>query len=966
MIETSLLLGYFTPLIFISMAAAMVVLRAGASRIFFDIVGTMQVNKLIKDSKASATIIEALYVDALVGVMEGVGELGEGFVALMDDIIPIGREIGEAQRQFEKFVSTGEDLGALNAEIIEIGHGFGFAADESFEAAAKMAQLAGVLGQGSTATGTEMGMAFGLISGMDTESAMQRMVNLNQQTGFMTKGIDENSTAAQRNNAIRENTMRILDQLNTVENTSAATMSQITFVMNQFASQAHLTGESLAGMAAMSAVLIEAGEEQGKGGRAIRTVYARLGADTNGARREIEKLGIAVIDQETGAMRPLTEILNDVSVKYQGMTGEQKSNLAQTVAGNLHYTRLIKLLEGTSRMQELQTDALEGTFPAYEEIERLQDTNLYQLEQMEARLKSTKGALADELMPAVTHSTELMLVFNDTLLQVSQMKGVGGIFKRLFAGAETIKTMVAPFVTTIVSVMNLRIALEALNHVKRAMSGEDMFRLQTSNAANAAQAAEAGFVKGTVIPTTKEQIQATKDQIQRYQELADRLRAAEDGERKYAEALKQTDDLINRHKMNLMGKDEVAKQEMANQQLSTNLMNGYTMGLVGAGSAMMMFSGNQKMMRAGMLLNTFAMAIQIVKMGMSTAAKIKDSIATAQNNALEGQAIITKNLSGTANLYLAATAKLARMGITGLAATTFLTLVPIGLLAGAALLLSSAMGDVNKEIEDMSALTSIAEAAEIASDMTTDQITTAIAEQDKIIKDYKDGTSDVSKALVADARQTKANLEGALDFSILTTTDSDDLNRMVGFMDDLGIVMDDFKTFGGINPITGEVGKGDFFKMLKGGTTDIDDYFEGVDARNALEKLSEEDMEILKVLYRNSLNSSAEIESFTETMIGSAEDSATAAIDSVNNVTQAGIDNLYEFNNAREELFYGFNSSNLTGDLIRQVQQQGVENLITNTELIVTNNFNGMTLPEMVDTITEEISSRLNLSISGN
>ena len=963
MIETSLLLGYFTPLIFISMAAAMVVLRAGASRIFFDIVGTMQVNKLIKDSKASATIIEALYVDALVGVMEGVGELGEGFVALMDDIIPIGREIGEAQRQFEKFVNTGEDLGALNAEIIEIGHGFGFAADESFEAAAKMAQLAGVLGQGSTATGTEMGMAFGLISGMDTESAMQRMVNLNQQTGFMTKGIDENSTAAQRNNAIRENTMRILDQLNTVENTSAATMSQITFVMNQFASQAYLTGESLAGMAAMSAVLIEAGEEQGKGGRAIRTVYARLGADTNGARREIEKLGIAVIDQETGAMRPLTEILNDVSVKYQGMTGEQKSNLAQTVAGNLHYTRLIKLLEGTTRMQELQTDALEGTFPAYEEIERLQDTNLFQLEQMEARLKSTKGALADELMPAVTHSTELMLVFNDTLLQVSQMKGIGGIFKGLFAGAETLKT-IAPFVTTIVSVMNLRIALEALNHVKRAMNGEDMFRLQTSNAANAAQAAETGFVKGTVIPTTKEQIQATKDQIQRYQELADRLRAAEDGEKKYAQALKQTDDLINRHKMNLMGKDAVAKQEMENQQLSTNIMNGYSMSLVGAGSALMLFSGNQKAMRAGMLLNTFAMAIQITKMGMSTVAKIKDSLATVQNNIVEGQAIITKNLSGTASLYLAAQNAILAAGYSRLAATTALTLGPLLALVGVAVLLTTVFSDVNKEIKDMSALSSIAEAAEIASDMTTDQITTAIAEQDKIINDYKDGTSDVSKALVADARQSKADLEGALDFSILTTTDSDELNRMVGFMDDLGIVMDDFKTFGGINPITGEVGKGDFFEMLKGGT-DMDDYFEGVDARNALEKLSEQDMQILHVLYRNSLNSSAEIESFTETMIGSAEDSATAAIDSVNNVTQAGIDNLYEFNNAREELFYGFSSSNLTGDLIRQVQQQGVENLITNTELIVTNNFNGMTLPEMVDTITEEISSRLNLTVSG-
>mgnify|MGYP003109608358 FL=1 len=73
-------------------------------------------------------------------------------------------------------------------------------------------------------------------------------------------------------------------------------------------------------------------------------------------------------------------------------------------------------------------------------------------------------------------------------------------------------------------------------------------------------------------------------------------------------------------------------------------------------------------------------------------------------------------------------------------------------------------------------------------------------------------------------------------------------------------------------------------------------------------------------------------------------------------------DSMHSFNNAREELFFGFASSNLTGDLIRQVQQQGVENLITNTEVIMTNNFNGMTVPEVADQILEEIESRANLS----
>ena len=70
---------------------------------------------------------------------------------------------------------------------------------------------------------------------------------------------------------------------------------------------------------------------------------------------------------------------------------------------------------------------------------------------------------------------------------------------------------------------------------------------------------------------------------------------------------------------------------------------------------------------------------------------------------------------------------------------------------------------------------------------------------------------------------------------------------------------------------------------------------------------------------------------------------------------------IFDFNNAREEMFFGFSSDKLTGDLVRQVQQQGVETLITTTEVIMHNNFNGMTVPEVADQIIEEIESRGNL-----
>ena len=66
-----------------------------------------------------------------------------------------------------------------------------------------------------------------------------------------------------------------------------------------------------------------------------------------------------------------------------------------------------------------------------------------------------------------------------------------------------------------------------------------------------------------------------------------------------------------------------------------------------------------------------------------------------------------------------------------------------------------------------------------------------------------------------------------------------------------------------------------------------------------------------------------------------------------------------DFAGAREEMFFGFKAGAVTGDLVKQVQVGGVENFVANTEVIMTNNFNGLTTEEMADTIMSEIESRM-------
>ncbi len=99
MIAETAFLTFFSPLVFISMAVAMLVLRAGASRIFFDVVGTYQAGRMITDAQASATVLESLYLDSLMGIQEAAAELNEMFTALTHATVTLAEEIESARTE---------------------------------------------------------------------------------------------------------------------------------------------------------------------------------------------------------------------------------------------------------------------------------------------------------------------------------------------------------------------------------------------------------------------------------------------------------------------------------------------------------------------------------------------------------------------------------------------------------------------------------------------------------------------------------------------------------------------------------------------------------------------------------------------------------------------------------------------------------------------------------------------------
>ncbi len=987
---SSLLLGYLSPVALFTAAICLLVLRAGASRVFFDIVGTFQATKMINDAQSAGTVFESIYLDTLTGIQESAQELGEIFNNLTDSVVPIARELAEAEIQLDKFLEAGLDVREVREDLEGIGMAFGFAGDQAMDAAAKMAQISGVLGAGSLATGTQIGMEFGLISGMETEAAMQRMINLQQQTKFMTDGINENASAEERATKIRQNSMLVLDQLNTIENRSAATMEQITFVMNQFASQAHLANEEIRSMAALSAVMIETGEEQGKGGRALRMMFARLGSNIGGARDEMERFGVQVVDAE-GNMRPLSVMLKELEAGFFAQTSAQQQNTAQVIAGNRHYTRFLKLMTNLDRVRELEIESAMRLFPAMDEIERRRNSELFQLEQSEAALRNYSAALGEALIPQMTNVNMIQANFMKTLAEFAEGP-LGFIVPAVMGLAKSFSTVLGPLVNTVITFKSLSISMQTQLAVMRALNQQQ----QTSNAstiagnvANKDAAVQYHFQQQALQDLNRER-EIEKGLLEQNMNLAslstdalyEYLAAAE----RDLEILKDKDII----KQRLIEKEEILteliyrkgaaleqenadkeaanirdRQQIENAKQNAAAMNGLTMQMMGAGTALMMFGKNQRAMKAGMILNTAAIGAQIYQMIIKNAESIQATFNTkAETLALtENTGALAANTAARgANATVArAGAAAVGMGTKGFGRALMRSAGMMGGMAIAAVGVSYALDKflfktkkAKKEVDDLSS--SLISATDVLGIMGEEGFTVESSQQivdeqqaivDSIRVQYKEGEKlnaldqqrlDTAMKLrdehqlAIDQTENMANLTKVLamdseDLATFASMDIDQLRRSARGMEiHTGSVSENLaetiKTYEDTQDALGAYGE-EFVRIFKE-TGDIEQ------AKAALQGY----LDIIE-----------------DGLAGNGAGSIADSVEVANNT-------LTDFLNTREEMFHGFKADKLTGDLVRQVQQQGVETLITSTEVVMTNVFNGMTIPEMADLLIEEIEIR--------
>lgn len=192
-------------------------------------------------------------------------------------------------------------------------------------------------------------------------------------------------------------------------------------------------------IAASLGLMASQGIKGSQAGTTLRSMMQRLAADTNDARGTLESLGVQVFDSN-GKMRDWSDIIDDTRTAFAGLSDEQKSNIAYTVAGKTGMSGFLALINAGEDDVKKLTKALEESEGA---AQWMADTRLDNLsgdiEYFNSELNVLKTSLYDNvkdpMREVVQEGTEGLRRITDAI----QEDGIIGGLKQLSTELRNIK-----------------------------------------------------------------------------------------------------------------------------------------------------------------------------------------------------------------------------------------------------------------------------------------------------------------------------------------------------------------------------------------------------------------------------------------------------------------------------------------------------------------------------------------------
>lgn len=456
--------------------------------------------------------------------MKPIDEFTMGLNNMTQELSVASQALGMAQVEFEKFFGS-ENIESATDDLIEIGEAYAIVGSEALAAGSRAAQVANLIGKENVDLLVEQANILSNISDLNAEQAQRGIIQLQQQTGLLygeyNRAQFQQLSLMEKKNILTEQSAVMLDTLNTIANRSVAMEGDLVKTLSNFAAQGNLVGESFEFMAAASATLLEAGEEQGASGRALRMMYARLGGNISGTRDKLEAMGIATKDA-SGELLTMEDFMQGlIEGGYRQLNSEQKQNIAQVVSGNRHYVRFIKLMENYDRVTQLTADGVERLDSAQKQSAKALQSQTMELEKQRAIEENLKAKMGQAMTPFMIGQIEASNRMNEAYVELMDIMPVlGRALGRIVGSFEKFEG----FLKFSIGLQSMAIGFEMMDSVQRSLHGilianENLHSKQATYMASGVQASKeqnqimnAIRYQSQLVNTLQERIRMSKNQ----------------------------------------------------------------------------------------------------------------------------------------------------------------------------------------------------------------------------------------------------------------------------------------------------------------------------------------------------------------------------------------------------------------------------------------------------------------------
>lgn len=259
-------------------------------------------------------------------------------------------------------------------------------------------------------------------------------------TGQSTSAVSEELTAVWNGYKVQaQDTEKYVDKLAAVAATSASDLEELSTAMSKVASSADAMGVNVDSLAAQISTIISTTRQAPETvGTALKTIYARMGdLEADGTDEfgvslgditsQMQSMGVNILD-ETGSMRDMGDVIEEVGQKWQGWSREQKQAAAIAMAGKRQYNNLFALFENWNQYNkelDVSKDSI-GT------LQVQQDTYMKSMVAKQQQLSTQTEAFYSALIGDGQEVNNLVDGLTELMTVVTQFtNGMGGGFKSM-------------------------------------------------------------------------------------------------------------------------------------------------------------------------------------------------------------------------------------------------------------------------------------------------------------------------------------------------------------------------------------------------------------------------------------------------------------------------------------------------------------------------------------------------------